>query len=140
MYIFVVMIEFSYDKKPRILGARMLHEWLYLIIFLAFSLFIPAVAIGMAALLSPKKPAPIKNSTYECGIETVGPSRIQFKAQYYLYGLLFLIFDVETVLLYPFAVAYNRVTFFGVIEVVLFVIILAAGLAYAWRKGALEWA
>ena len=118
----------------------MLHEWLYLIIFLALSLLIPAVAIGMASLLSPKKPAPIKNSTYECGIETVGPSRIQFKAQYYLYGLLFLIFDVETVLLYPFAVAYNQVSFFGVIEVVLFVIILAAGLAYAWRKGALEWA
>lgn len=118
----------------------MLHEWLYLIIFLVLSLFIPAVAIGLAALLSPKKPGPIKNSTYECGIETVGPSRIQFKAQYYLYGLLFLIFDVETVLLYPFAVAYNQVSVFGVLEVVLFVIILAAGLAYAWRKGALEWA
>ncbi|HNR01895.1 MAG TPA: NADH-quinone oxidoreductase subunit A [Anaerolineaceae bacterium] len=118
----------------------MLDEWLYLVIFLAISMFIPAAAIGAAALLSPKKPAPIKNSIYECGIETVGPSRIQFKAQYYLYGLLFLIFDVETVLLYPFAVAYNRLALFAVVEAVVFVIILAAALVYAWRKGALEWA
>lgn len=117
----------------------MLHEWLYLVIFIAISMFIPAVAIGMAALLSPKKPAPIKNSIYECGIETVGPTRIQFKAQYYLFAILFLIFDVETVFLFPFAVAYNKVMLFGVVEVVLFVVILAAGLGYAWRRGALEW-
>ena len=117
----------------------MLHEWLYLVIFLAISMFIPAAAIGAAALLSPKRPSPIKNSIYECGIETVGPSRIQFKAQYYLYGLLFLIFDVETVLLYPFAVAYNRLALFAVVEAVIFVAILAAALVYAWRKGALEW-
>jgi len=117
----------------------MLNEWLYLVIFLAISMIIPAVAIALAALLSPKKPAPIKNSTYECGIETVGPTRIQFKAQYYLYGLLFLIFDVETVLLYPFAVAYKQIALFGVIEAVLFILILAAGLVYAWRNGALEW-
>lgn len=117
----------------------MLHEWLYLVIFLAISMFIPAVAIGAAALLSPKKTAPIKNSIYECGIETVGSSRIQFKAQYYLYGILFLIFDVETVLLYPFAVAYNRLALFAVVEAVIFVVILAAALVYAWRKGALEW-
>jgi len=72
-------------------------------------------------------------------VDLLGPSRIQFKAQYYLYGLLFLIFDVETVLLYPFAVAYNRLTLFAVLEAVLFVAILAAALVYAWRKGALEW-
>lgn len=118
----------------------MLHEWLYLVIFLTISMFIPAVAIGAASLLSPKKPSPIKNATYECGIETVGPSAIQFNAQYYLYGLLFLIFDIETVLLYPFAVAFNRLMLFAVIEAVVFVIILASALAYVWRKGALEWA
>lgn len=117
----------------------MLHEWLYLAIFIAISLFIPAVAIGAATLLSPKKPTPLKNSIYECGIETVGPARIQFKAQYYLYAILFLVFDVETVFLFPFAVAYNNVMLFAVVEVVIFVLILAGGLAYAWRRGALEW-
>jgi len=117
----------------------MLHEWLYLVIFLSLALFLPAVAIVLAGILSPKKPNPIKNSTYECGIETVGSSWIQFKVQYYVFGLIFLIFDVETILLYPFAVAYNQLALFGVIEVVIFIMILAAGLAYAWRKGALEW-
>lgn len=118
----------------------MLHEWLYLIIFLTISLLIPAVAIGVSTLLSPKKPAPIKNSPYECGIETVGPTEILFKAQYYLYALIFLIFDIETVLMYPFAVAYNRLMLFAVVEVVIFILILAAALAYIWRRGALEWA
>lgn len=118
----------------------MLQDWLYLIIFLAFSLFIPAAAIGIAGILAPKKPNSLKNTIYECGIQTVGSSRIQYKAQYYAYGLIFMIFDVETVLLYPFAVAYNQVTLFAVIEAVIFVVILAAGLVYAWRKGALEWA
>ena len=117
----------------------MLHEWLYLLIFLALSLIIPAIAIYLAGILSPKKPNPIKQSIYECGMETVGPSRLQFKVQFYLYGLIFLIFDVESVLLFPFAVAYNQLALYGIVEAVLFVLILAAGLLYAWRKGALEW-
>ena len=117
----------------------MLHEWFYLIIFLSVAFLLPAAAILIAGLLSPRKPGKIKTSTYECGIETVGSSNIQFKAQYYLFGLIFLIFDVETVLLFPFAVAYQKLLLFGVIEAVLFVLILAAGLAYACRKGALDW-
>ncbi len=118
----------------------MLHEWLYLAIFLTLSLFIPAFAIGLAGLLAPKKPNKLKDTIYECGIETVGPSRIQYKAQFYIYGLIYLIFDVETVLLYPFAVAYNKIAVFAIFEAVIFVLILAFGLIYAWRKGALEWA
>jgi len=98
------------------------------------------VAILLAGLLSPRKPNPIKNSIYECGIETVGETWVQFKVQYYIYGLVFLVFDVEAVLLYPWAVAYNKVPLYGIIEGVLFVLILASGLIYAWRKGALEWA
>jgi NADH-quinone oxidoreductase subunit A len=121
-------------------GKFMLHEWLYLGIFLSIALFMPAAALIIAGFLSPKKPNPIKNSTYECGMETVGVSWIQFKVQYYIYGLVFLVFDVETVLLYPFAVAYKQVALYGVIELVLFVLILTSGLLYAWRKGALEWA
>lgn len=117
----------------------MLHEWFYLVIFLSIAFLLPAAAILIAGLLSPRKTGKIKTSTYECGIETVGSSKIQFKAQYYLFGLIFLIFDVETVLLFPFAVAYQKILLFGVIEAVLFVLILAAGLVYAWRKGALDW-
>lgn len=117
----------------------MLQDWLYLAIFLAFAMLIPGIAIGLAGILAPKKPTLIKSTAYECGMETIGSSRIRFKPQYYLFGLLFLIFDIEAVLLYPFAVAYQRVGLFAVLEVVLFILILAAGLAYAWRRGALEW-
>ena len=116
------------------------HEWLYLGIFLTIAVVIPVVALILAGILSPKKPNPIKNSTYEGRMETVGPSWVQFKVQYYIYGLIFLVFDVETVLLYPWAVAYNRITLFGVLEAVFFVLILTGGLWYVWRKGALEWA
>ncbi|HNT53312.1 MAG TPA: NADH-quinone oxidoreductase subunit A [Anaerolineaceae bacterium] len=117
----------------------MLRDWLYIGIFLLISLFLPAAAIIMAALLSPRKPNAMKNDTYECGVETVGESRVQFKVQYYVYGLIFLVFDVEAVFLYPWAVAYNQLALYAVVEAVIFILILLGGLAYAWRKKALEW-
>ena len=117
----------------------MLTDWLYIGLFLLIAPALPAVAILFAGLLAPRKPNKLKNQTYECGIETVGDTWVQFKAQYYVFGLIFLVFDVETVFLYPWAVAFKLVSFFGVIEAVIFILILAAGLLYAWRKGALEW-
>ena len=117
----------------------MLSDWLFIGIFLVFALIVPAVAIGMAAILAPKKPNQIKQTTYECGIETEGETWVQFKAQYYLFALVFLVFDVETIFLYPWAVAYNQLPLFAVIEAVIFIGVLAAALFYTWRKGALEW-
>lgn len=117
----------------------MLNDWLYVGIFVVIATFLPATAIIIAGFLSPKKPNFIKSQTYECGIETVGETWVQFKAQYYVFGLIFLVFDVETVFLYPWAVAFNQLTIYGVLEALLFVLILAGGLVYAWRKGALEW-
>ncbi len=117
----------------------MLNDWLYIGIFVLVSLFLPAAAIGIAAILSPRKPDFIKNDTYECGVETVGETWVQFKAQYYVYALVFLVFDVETIFLYPWAVAFNQLTLFAVVEAILFILILLGGLIYAWRKGALEW-
>ncbi|HEY9086774.1 MAG TPA: NADH-quinone oxidoreductase subunit A [Anaerolineaceae bacterium] len=114
-------------------------DWIYIGVFMVVATALPAAAITIAGLLAPKKPNKIKNSTYECGIETVGESWVQFKAQYYIFGLIFLIFDVETVLLFPWAAAYNQLTLFGIIEAVIFILILLAGLFYAWRKGELEW-
>lgn len=117
----------------------MLSEWLYVGVFFLIAMFLPAAAIFIAGILAPKKPNPIKSSTYECGIETVGPAWIQFKAQYYIYTLVFLVFDVEVVLLFPWAVAYHQLPLFAVVEGVIFILILLGGLLYAWRKGALEW-
>lgn len=117
----------------------MLNDWLYVGVFALIALFLPAVAILMSALLSPKKPNKVKNATYECGMETVGPTWVQFKVQYYVFALVFLVFDVEAVLLYPWAVAYNQLPFYAIVEAILFLLILLGGLFYAWRKGALEW-
>ena len=116
-----------------------LNSWLYIGIFVLISFFLPAAAITLAGILSPRKPDSQKVSTYECGIETVGPTWIQFKVAYYLYGLIFLVFDVEVIFLYPWAVAYQQLSLFAVVEGVLFIFILLGGLLYAWKKGALEW-
>jgi NADH:ubiquinone oxidoreductase subunit 3 (subunit A) len=117
----------------------MLDHWLFIGLFFVVAMLLPGAAIFMASVLSPKKPTALKTTTYECGIETVGESRIQFRAQYYIFALIFLVFDVETVFLFPWAVAYNQLTFFMVIEGLIFALVLMGGLLYAWKKGALDW-
>ena len=117
----------------------MLDHWLYVGIFFLIALLLPGVAIFLAGVLGPKKSTPIKRSVYECGIETVGETRIQFRAQYYIFALVFLVFDVEAVFLYPWAVAYTQLGLYAVFEGLLFVMILVGGLVYAWKKGALQW-
>ena len=113
--------------------------WIYVGLFVLVGMLIPIAAIAIAAFLGPKKPNVIKQSTYECGIETVGDSWIQFRAQYYIFGLIFLVFDVETVFLFPWAVSLNSLPLFAVFEGIIFILILLAGLVYAWKKGMLEW-
>jgi len=87
----------------------------------------------------PNNPNPVKSSTYECGNVTVGESWVQFNFRYYLYALLFVLFDIEVIFLYPWAVAYKQLKLFGLIEMVIFVLILMVGYVYAWKKRALEW-
>ena len=117
----------------------MQREWLYIGIFLIIGIIVPIVPLIASRLVAPKKPNPIKQSTYECGLETVGPSRVQLKAQYYIFALVFLVFDVETVFLFPWAVTLKELPLFVVLEGVIFISILVAGLVYSWRKGLLEW-
>jgi NADH:ubiquinone oxidoreductase subunit 3 (subunit A) len=117
-----------------------MSQWIYIGLFFIVGLIIPVGAIAAAWILGPKKPNPIKQTTYECGIETVGESWVQFKAQYYIFALVFLIFDVETVFLFPWAVKLGQLGLFAVIEGIIFIMILIAGLVYTWRKGMLEWA
>ena len=113
--------------------------WLYIGVFLLIAPVFPALAILIPRIIAPKKPNPIKMDTYECGIETVGDSWIQFRVQYYIFALVFLVFDVETVFLFPWAAAFDKLQLFAVFEGILFILILIAGLIYIWRKGALEW-
>lgn len=118
----------------------MQNDWLYVALFLVVGAVVPTAAIVLSSIISPKKPNPIKESTYECGMETVGVNWVQFRAQYYIFALVFLVFDVETVFLFPWAISLGQLPLFAVFEGFLFIFILIAGLVYAWRKGMLEWA
>lgn len=117
----------------------MSSDWLYIGLFLLIVTIFPGAPILIAGWLAPRKPNPLKSQIYECGIETVGDTWVQFKAQYYIFALTFLIFDVEIVFLFPWAVAFNQLTLFGVLSGVLFIFVLFAELLAAWRKGVLEW-
>jgi len=116
-----------------------INEWAYIGVFFLLAPVLPALPILIGSLLSPSKPNAIKQATYECGVETVGDTWVQFKVQYYIYGLIFLIFDVEMVFLFPWAVAYNQLDFFAFGAGFLFIFLLTDALIYAWRKDALEW-
>ncbi|HSR49043.1 MAG TPA: NADH-quinone oxidoreductase subunit A [Anaerolineales bacterium] len=117
----------------------MSDQWLFIAFLLPLALFMPALPIVLSRAIGPRKSNPMKDSAYECGVETVGDTWVQFKAQYYIFALVFVIFDVEAVFLFPWAAAYGQLELFAVLEGVLFILILAAGLIYAWRKGSLEW-
>jgi NADH:ubiquinone oxidoreductase subunit 3 (subunit A) len=121
-------------------GDFMNHEWVYIGIFIVIGIIVPIVPLVIARVISPRKANPLKQSTYECGMETVGETWVQFKAQYYIFALVFLVFDVETVFLFPWAMALDKFPIFVVFEGVLFIGILVVGLLYTWRKGLLEWA
>ena len=93
----------------------------------------------LAMLVRPSRPNPVKLSTYECGMETIGPTWIQYHVGFYIYALIFVIFDVETVFLYPWALAYNRLGLFAFAEMAVFIAILVVGLIYALKKRVLRW-
>jgi NADH-quinone oxidoreductase subunit A len=117
----------------------MISNWAFVGIFFFLAIFFPVVPILTGVLLGPHKPGPVKGETYECGIRTRGPSHIQFRASYYLYALVFLIFDIEAVFLFPWAVAYGQFPLYAAVEGVFFLFLIGAGLVYVWRKGSLSW-
>lgn len=107
--------------------------------FIVVGTLFVVVALSSSWLLSPKRPSAEKSTTYECGVEPVGSPWIQFKIGYYVYALLFVVFDIETVFLYPWAVVFRQTGLFVLVEMFIFVGIIVGGLAYAWREGALKW-
>lgn len=113
----------------------------FLLVFAVIFPLIPIVAsVALAAFkLRPKAPDPIKESIYECGMVPIGDARVRYNVRYYLFALMFVVFDVEAVFLYPWAVAYRQLGLYAFIEAMIFIGILAVGLGYAWRKRAMEW-
>lgn len=116
-----------------------LDQWIFIGLFFALAWMLPAVPIVLGKLLGPKRPNHVKQQTYECGVEMVGPPWVQFRAQYYPYVIVFLVFDVELVFLFPWALAYNRLGLFSLFEVAVFILLLVVALVYTLRKGALKW-
>jgi NADH:ubiquinone oxidoreductase subunit 3 (subunit A) len=123
----------------------MLDRYGIVALFAVVALIFPIIPLLMAWVIRPKKPNPSKRATYECGLEFEDfPEQaqqvwVQFRVQYFIYALIFVIFDIEVVYLYPWAVAYNALGLFALVEMVIFLGILALALVYAWRKGLLEW-
>src|SRR5216117_1931165 len=104
-----------------------------------FALTLLALAWLWARRFSPRKPGREKNAIYECGLESKGDAWVQFKSEYYLYAIIFLIFDVETIFLFPFAAAFTGLSAGAFVAMIVFLLLLVEGLAWAWQKGVLTW-
>lgn len=116
----------------------MSNSSVFLVILITAFVLVGA-ALLIAMWLAPRSSNPIKGEVYECGIPTRGTSWLQFRVGYYLFAILFLVFDVETVLLFPWATVMKDLGPTGLASVLFFIVVLALGLAYAWKKGALRW-
>jgi len=115
-----------------------LNYWpviLYLLVAIAFGV----VTISVGYLFRPSKPDPSKLSPYECGCPPVGDAREKFSVRFYIIAMLFVLFDLEAVFMYPWAISFDRLGVVGIVEMAIFIVILLVGYLYAWKKGALEW-
>ena len=121
-----------------------LRQYVLIAIFAVVAFIVPTSMLVVSWLLSrvrirPSKPSPVKSDVYECGMQIMGGRWGQFNFRYYMYALLFVIFDVEVVFIFPWAVQFNKLGLFALIEMLIFILILVLGWAYAWRKQDLEW-
>src|SRR5690348_16659697 len=116
-----------------------MQGWLSILIMLALGAGFGLVAIGLSALLGPRKPTPEKLAPYECGMPAVGDARERQSVKFYLVAMIFLLFDIEVAFLYPWAVALRDLGWAGLVQIVTFFLILMVGFVYVWRKGVLDW-
>jgi NADH:ubiquinone oxidoreductase subunit 3 (subunit A) len=117
----------------------MLLNWLYVAVFAVVGIIMAALPLGIIWLIAPRTSYPQKFMTYESGAVPFGQAWTQFHVRYYLFALAFVLFEVEVIYLFPWAVVFRDLGMFAFVEAVLFILILGVGLLYAWRKGALEW-
>ena len=120
------------------------NPYVFIVIFVGVALVFPLIPLALAwlwrHLFQPPKPGAEKNAIYECGVESIGEAQIQFRSQYYLYAIIFLIFDVEAIFLVPFAVAFTGLPVGAFVAILVFLLLLIEGLVWAWGKGCLNWA
>ncbi len=116
------------------------NDYFFVVLFLLLGIFLPVAAIWvLGPLLRPKHPTEAKGTPYESGVEPIGDAHVRYNARYYLFALMFVVFDVETLFLYPWAASYHQLGLFALTEMLMFILMLVIGLAYAWRKKVLEW-
>jgi len=120
-------------------AAYLANEYLPIIIFILIALAMGVAPLVLTQLLAEQKPDAEKLSAYECGFEAFEDSRMQFDVRFYLIAILFVIFDLESAFLFPWAIVLDKIGFFGFVEMVLFLLVLLVGYIYAWKKGALQW-
>ncbi len=116
-----------------------MEQYLPILIFVLVAAAFPVVTLVVARVIRPHKPDPVKLSSYECGLESVGEVRDRTSVRYYLIAVLFVIFDVEVIFMFPWAVRFKQLALLGFVSMATFLGILLLGYYYAWRKGALEW-
>jgi NADH-quinone oxidoreductase subunit A len=114
-------------------------DYVPVVFLLATGAVLGATLLGLSALLGPNRTRGAKGAAYECGIIPVTDARNRFDVKFYLIAVLFILFDIEVVFMFPWAVLYRRLGVFGFVEMVVFIGILLVGLVYVWKKGALEW-
>jgi NADH-quinone oxidoreductase subunit A len=121
-------------------GAAPIYGYIPIIIFFLVAVLVPVALLGLSRILQRRVFDRDKLMPYECGIDPIGDARERFSVRFYMVAMLFLIFDVETIFLFPWAVIYARLALFGLVEMLVFIGILVVGYYYAWHKGAFEWA
>ena len=114
-------------------------DYIPILIFLIIAILFPVVVIALSSIVGTKKPTRTKLMPYECGVDPIGNARKRFSIKFYIIAVLFIVFDIEAVFLYPWAVIFKDLKVFGFIEMGVFIGILFVGLIYAWKRGALEW-
>ncbi len=116
-----------------------LSQYLSLVVALAFCGGFAGLMLVLAQVLGPKSPSAVKAAPFECGSNPVGTARQRFAVKFYVVAILFIVFDLETVFLYPWAVQFRALGWFGFLEMIIFAATLVVGLIYVWKKGALDW-
>jgi NADH-quinone oxidoreductase subunit A len=120
-------------------AAYLANEYVPIFIFILIALAMGVMPLAMTVMLAEQNPDAEKLSAYECGFEAFEDSRMRFDARFYLIAILFVVFDLESAFLFPWAISLQKIGFFGFVEMVLFLAILLVGYIYAWKKGALQW-
>ncbi len=117
----------------------MAGDFLPILVLLLVALFVAGAALFIAVFIGPRRPSPVKQAPYESGMTPIGQAMRRLPIRFYLIATLFIIFDVEVIFFFPWAVVFRKLALFGLIEMLIFIAILLVGYVYIWKKGALEW-